>query len=31
MYKDMSYDIDSIGKLIMLIENERLKKALESL
>ena len=31
IYNDISYDIDSIGKLIMLIENERLKKALESL
>ena len=31
IYNDISYDFDSIGKLIMLIENERLKKALESL
>lgn len=31
IYKDISYDINSIGKLIMLIENERLKKALDSL
>jgi hypothetical protein len=31
MYNDISYDIDSIGKLIMLIENEHLKKALDSL
>ena len=31
IYKDISYDINSIGKLIMLIENEHLKKALDSL
>lgn len=31
IYKDISYDIGSIGKLIMLIENEHLEKALESL
>lgn len=31
VYNDISYDIDSIGKLIMLIENEHLEKALDSL
>lgn len=31
IYNDISYNIGSIGKLIMLIENEHLKKALESL
>ena len=31
MYNDISYDINSIGKLVMLIENEHLEKALESL
>lgn len=31
IYKDISYDINSIGKLIMLIENEHLKNALDSL
>lgn len=31
IYKDISYDIGSVGKLIMLIENEHLEKALESL
>ena len=31
MYNDISYDINSIGKLIMLIENEHLEKALNSL
>ena len=31
VYNDISYDFDSIGKLIMLIENEHLEKALNSL
>lgn len=31
IYNDISYDINSIGKLIMLIENEHLEKALNSL
>lgn len=31
IYNDISYNIGSIGKLIMLIENEHLEKALESL
>lgn len=31
IYNDIPYNIDSIGKLIMLIENEHLEKALESL
>ena len=31
IYNDIFYNIDSIGKLIMLVENEHLEKALETL